>query len=267
MWNSNIAPERWHNHQGLGSTTLYQTYGTPSAWYRRSYYTISKNESDVVKDEYNFIRAAAVFKTGVPLTPFTVNVEYSLICDIAHRGWKVMLVSCADPVAWLSRAYEAGAVAWWLCSPGPVFEYVPRVYPDSREETDTMLESSRGPGKYDRDQVMWDLKNSTMSQQAIGNKYGITRSMVSVIARQLRNLEGVEAKPRRGPVMQMDPKLLPLVKRDIMTGRMNKEMIANKHGVTKQNITSIVDTHGLAGYLPRGTSTAKLIEKYFKNAP
>ena len=268
MWNPNITPERWHNHHANSPTTLYQTYGSPLTWFRRGFYTTNKTESDVIKDNYKFIRAAAVFKTNIPLTPLTINTEYSLICNFEYRGWKIMLVSCQDPVAWLSRAYESGAVAWWLCKPGAVYQYEPVVYPDAREETDSIdAATPRGAGIYDREQVLWDLKHTSLSQQAIGNKHGITRSMVSLIARELRQLDQIEPKITCGPRSQVDPKLVPLIKRDVMSGKMNKDMIAAKHGVSTHNITNIINKHGLAGYLPRGTSTAKLLQKYFKKTP
>lgn len=263
MLPKNISANRWHNAAGHSAHELGQRYGLPSAWLRRSAQSTETAVLDDLGVQFQYMRAAAVFPLRTPITPLTVRPTWSVVCRAARKPYRVILVSVEDAEAWIQRAYEAGAEAWWLCDPGPLYEYRPIQHPDPRTASLDDVAEDRGAGEYDRAALIDDLARGLQTQAALAIKYGITRSMVSQV-NKLRK-QSLITQPRR----QRGPRTEPLrgeqeaaVIQDIQAGTMTKLMIAERHGVAVNRVSLLILKYNLKGLLPRGGNAKVLSPKF-----
>ena len=257
---------RWHDRAGHSPTTLTQQYGTPSGWYRRSLYVADQKDGALEQRElFQYIRAAAIFRRGTRITSLTVDPAWTVMCNLPHKDWILLLVSVKDTKQWLQRAYDAGALAWWVCEPGPLFKYEPIKHPDPQEETAFPL-NERGAGQYNRQALKEEIANGTASVIELAKKYGISRTMVYQIKSAMRaGRTRINRKPRDN---ELRPEQIEPIIRDIQSGMYGKDAIAERNGVTKYHVTGVINRYNLKGLLPRGYANKKLKEELAnKKAP
>jgi transposase len=263
MLPKNISANRWHNATSHSAHDLAQRYGLPSAWLRRSAQSTETAVLDDLGVKFQYMRAAAVFPLHTPITPLTVVPTWSVVCKPARKAYRIVLVSVVDAEAWIQRAYEAGAEAWWLCDPGPLYRYEPIVHPDPRTASLEDVAQDRGAGEYDRDALMQDLARGTQTQAALAAKYGITRSMVSQVNKMRKASLITRPRRQRGPRTEpLNPEQEAVIIQDIQAGTMTKLMIAERHQVAVNRVGLLILKYNLKGLLPRGGNAKKLSPKY-----
>lgn len=253
----NLTPDQWHmaNSRATAATAV-NLYGTPQAWYKRSLYLQDMKGSAVPHLRYiTTIRAAAIFDRSVSLAGIASDVPYCMVCDLPHRRFRVVLVSTAEPQAWLAQAWARGAEAIWLSTPGPVFEYQLVQHPSPAEETDTPIRGVNG--RLDRAAVIADIQHGGMSLTEIAARYEVTPEMIYKINRKLVR-EGAGGRPtQRRAKITVEDSVVPQIIRDITSREFTKQQIADRNSVPVQAVSTIIIKHKLQGFLTQGWQARK----------
>lgn len=256
-----IARERWHNRFNHSGNLLMREYGTPGGWFKRSLFPNDYRGAGIsnFNQYWNTIRAAAVFTNRARLTLLT-DVPYSLIIAPGYKPWRMIIVSADDPEAWIDRARLAGATAWWLAEPGPVFKYTPVDHTEPEldlipEKTQRRIIKPREP--YDREAVVREIKQGRDSLVEIAERHRITTETVYKINRGLREARDPDYRRTGSGRISVDPALEAAICADVLTGQMTRPMIARKNNTTIPVVMKVVRDNRLKT-LPRGYAAQRI---------
>jgi hypothetical protein len=194
-----ISPNAWYGvngaYAGRGPFRSPQNY-LKEAVRQEDYKWISKGPDPTS------IRAAAVFPIDVEQwshlldTPWGMNVRFTKSC---HDGkytyhYRMLIVSVQDRHAWLERAIEAGATAWWLGSASAnVWTWSPPDLDEHGLEIRPLGTTRKGDEgnlvkfqtkEYCLDDVISDIRLANSTYQEIGDKHGISRITVMKLAKR-----------------------------------------------------------------------------------
>ena len=248
----NIQRTRWHDRSGTSGNRLNALYGSPRAWFKRSFFVPSEQLSNITdtRDE-DFIRCAAVFPPGQNLTALTRDCWAIWINGRRFdRPWQMLIASPEDAVNWVENAYTAGAVAWYIFDDDRPHWYFRPLEHNIDPELDSRpvpREYERGPGRYDPAALEADIRSRYISVPEMADKYGISRAMIYKIRGQF-GIMGAPVTRRRQRVDQLD---VEAIIADIHTRRLTRGQIAQKHKCETADIANIIRRYKLAGILPK----------------
>jgi hypothetical protein len=247
----NIQRNRWHDRSATGSSRLNALYGSPRAWFRRSFFVPADQLNHITdsRDE-KYIRCAAVFPQGQNLTALTRDCWAIWVNGQPfQRTWQMLLTSPEDAVNWVENAYTAGAIAWYIFDDQPQWYFRPLEH-TTDPDLDTRpvpKEHQRGPGLYDPASLEADIKSRLISVPEMAEKYGISRAMIYKIRGRF-GIMGAPVTRRRQRVDQLDTKAIIA---DIHSRRLTRGQIARKHNCETADIANIIRRYKLAGILPK----------------
>lgn len=191
--NDALVANKWYPYY-KGPLKLYNTpYPTPQSILRASVGSIEYSfVSETVTPGH--IRAAVVMPRDVPIQHLLSQMPWSMI--YTTPTWRMIIVSVTDVMTWIELARASGAVAW-LKTHAQTHTY--NWEPPERDETGNKIRPPNAMGmtqtldgkrcykkRYDRDEVLSDLKCGRYSTVEIGVRHGITSATVQSIAKQER---------------------------------------------------------------------------------
>lgn len=259
MISRHLERNRWHDPRFTAPSKLTATYGTPRAWFRRS---LMSNPADLknspsLQDE-QFIRCAAVFRSGQDINPFLRDCWGVWIAG-NNREWQMIVASPRDALSWIENAYNAGALAWyWADDAVPVWYYRAVDYSNDIEES--ALEDMKIARRVktvklsddDYPRLIQDIRAGTETITDLALKYKISRTMIYNIIRK-NNLKPPPAgSALLGHKHKMTAETEQLIIEDIRSARMTRAQIARKHNLDPNAIAAVITRNNLMGILPRG---------------
>ena len=242
----NSARDQWFDLKYTSAARLQTLYGTPQSWFRRSL-SLTRAGMERCHDmaTENYIRCAAIFSPGTPLTPLTIDVPWTMRVDPQGRGWIMLMASPPDPEAWLQRCYESGARIFWLGN-ASIPLYVHRLI--EHEEPELQPNPIPPRTEYRRESVEQDIRSGTMTMTAIAERHNISRNTVHKIKQRMSQPK--EPKSRipasRWPTIDEDSAVA-----DLKSG-ITRMQIAERHGTTLQHISHLQRKYNIFNVKPAG---------------
>jgi len=199
------TPDRWHNATNSPASHLQRQYSTPRVWYRRSVMVpaITSSESSHYADE-RYVTAAAIFDLGSrSIQGLVDSCPWAVVVFFPGRDFIVVLVSCADRMAWVNAARLAGARAWYLMAEdhGELYQYRQRS-PDEESYTPGRLGAKRGSKGINHEEVREDMLRGYYNDAQLAEKYSVTRQTISNIRKKF----GMRSERRKAVRLGRPPK-------------------------------------------------------------
>lgn len=178
--------DQWSDLKLSNHTRLQNIYGKPHSWYRRSLsLTRHGMENSHEIETENYIRAAAIFKPGVPLTPLTIDVPWTMKVASPDKDWIMLMASPRDSAAWLQRCYESGARVFWISDDAtPVYEY--RILKHEEDYPNPRNNQSKPTSiEFTHEAVQQDIRLGRETMTALAEKYGVSRNTIQKIKKEM----------------------------------------------------------------------------------
>jgi len=199
MKESLVANKWYPQYSGPGRS--YKTlYPTPQSILRRAVGSEEyKFVSETVTTEH--IRAAVIMPLDVPFQHLLANEPWGM--SYRDTNWRMIIVSTVDPLRWIELARASGAIAWlkghsqtytYNWEPPETDQHGLKKRPPNalgltgepeRHEDGRKTRKDRGTTKkYNKDNMLDDLRMGTMTHNEIGQKHGVSRITVFNLAKR-----------------------------------------------------------------------------------
>ena len=192
--NEALVANKWYPHYKGPGRTYTIPYPTPQSILRAAVGAEEyKFVCDTVSTEH--IRAAVIMPLDVPFEHL-LNEPWGM--SYRDANWRMLIVSTVDSMRWIELARASGAVAW-LKSHAQTFTY--NWEPPVRDETGNKVRPPNASGvteivdgkkryrkKYDRDEVLSDLRCGIFTSIEIGARHNITPATLQIGRKRLYNV-------------------------------------------------------------------------------
>jgi len=176
-------PNRWHNAAGEGPRILQTRYGMPKSWYRKSRHwgSASGQDRDLYVDE-RYITAAAIVERDIKQYAELLDpVPWAMVVFWPVVDWAIILVSAADPAAWVTAAQTLGARAWHTVSTGELYEYTP---PEPSTEPEPAVRIAASGGRHcDHQEIVQDILSGSYTGNQVCAMHNVSRQTIATIKR------------------------------------------------------------------------------------
>lgn len=196
--NESLVANKWYPHYRGPGRSYTNPYPTPQSILRAA---VGAEEykflSETVTTEH--IRAAVIMPLDVPFQHLLSEVPWGM--SYRDEDWRMLIVSTLDPLKWIELARASGAIGWMK---GHHQTCTYNWEPPERDATGNKIRPPNALGvsvyndgkkqykkKYDRDEVVSDLRCGMLSTREIGLRHNITSATVQTIAKK----EGIKLNP------------------------------------------------------------------------
>jgi hypothetical protein len=155
----------------------------PKSWYRKSRHwgSASGQDADLYHDE-RYITAAAIVERDIKQYALLVDpVPWAMIVLWPINDWALVLVSAADPRAWVATAQTLGARAWHTVSTGELYEYRP---PEPSTEPEPAIRYENYGGRDCNHQaIVEDILSGQYTGNQVCERHRVSRQTIATIKR------------------------------------------------------------------------------------
>lgn len=203
----NLIPNYWYGPAGVYKAK--RPFTSPQSVLRASYTDDTSTYHFTCEGpSTDCIRASAILPADLPFADLLDGVQYTLVASLGDNQ-RMLIVSTLNPLEWIDRAIEGGAVAWilnhnkastWSWQPPVCDATGNKIRPAclrNSVDTDTAVNHTTLAGwtrlknpdaprrqikEYDFDGIIADLKLGGQTHKQIGDKHGVSRVTVMSIA-------------------------------------------------------------------------------------
>ena len=195
-----LVANKWYPQYSGPGRSYKNIYPTPQSILRRAVGSEEyKFVSETVTTEH--IRAAVIMPLNVPFQHLLANEPWGM--SYRDKTWRMLIVSTADPLRWIELARASGAIAW-LKGHSQTYIYnwelpdtdqhglkkrPPNALgltgePERHEDGRKVRKDSGSVKKYNKEDMLDDLRAGLLTHYEIGLKHGVSRITVFNLAKK-----------------------------------------------------------------------------------